>query len=150
MIVGTIHNTEDSAFLLKMNKVLRFLQNTDLEGLPVGQIVLEPDSIIVYVQEYTTSPASELLFETHQKFIDMQVMVSGEEMIAYAPKADLKPKGAYDSAKDIAFFEEPEKVTTISMHPGDYAVMKPEDGHKPRCILSQACKVKKIVVKMHV
>ena len=150
MLVGTIQNTEDSAFLIKMNRVLHFLQDTDLAGLPVGQILLEPDSIIVYVQEYTTSPASELLFETHEKFIDMQVMVSGQEIIAYAPKRGLKPKGTYDNAKDIAFFEEPEEFAAIAMHPGDYVVMKPQDGHKPRCVLSQPCKVKKIVVKMHV
>ena len=150
MIVGTINSQIDAGLMLKMNKVLTFLQSTNLNNLPVGQIVLEPDSIFVYVQEYTTKPFLELPFEAHKKFIDMQVLVSGEEIIAFAPRENLKAQSTYDKDKDIVFFEEPEEFGSIPLHPGDFAVMGPKDAHKPRCNMNQACPVKKIVVKIHI
>jgi len=150
MIVGTIQDQQDAEFAVKMSKVLYFLQNTDLSSLPVGQIVLEPEAIIAYVQEYTTQPASEIPFEAHEKFIDMQVVVSGQEIIAYAPQSRLKAKGKYNSTTDTIYFEEPEEFGTLPLYAGDFVVMNPTEGHKPRCMMAQACPVKKIVVKIHV
>lgn len=48
--------------------------------------------MVANVQEYTTYPASEASFETHEKFFDIQYMASGREMFGVCKRDGLKVK----------------------------------------------------------
>ena len=51
------------------------------EGAAVGKYDLE-NGAYVSVQEYTTKARSEAKYEAHKKFIDIQMILSGKELIA--------------------------------------------------------------------
>lgn len=105
----------------------------------------------VSVQEYQTKSAEEGKFEGHQKYIDIQYIVSGSEAMEVC---DLSRTGAlteYDTEKDCQFFTAEEKTTRLSLKAGDYAVFFPDDIHKPGLSPNgEAVSVKKIVVKVKI
>ena len=107
------------------------------------------EGIKAMVQEYTTVPASEKRFETHEKFFDIQYLVSGEEMIGICKREDLAFADGSEE-KDLFFYATPELTGEILLRAGDLVVVAPEDAHRPGCIAGKAMPVKKVVVKIYV
>lgn len=132
----------------KIERALEFLRTTDFTGMEPGKIQIDGDRIYAEVQEYTTKRAEECRFETHRKYYDIQYVAEGEEYFGYIPLAELETDTGYDEEKDLEFYKEPENPGWIHLRRGDFAIVSPEDGHKPRCIGDAPCKVKKIVVKV--
>ncbi|MCB2358593.1 YhcH/YjgK/YiaL family protein [Clostridium estertheticum] len=128
----------------------KFLKRSDLDTLPVGPIALDGEDVVAYIQHYDTLDAKELNFETHDKFFDIQFVISGKEMFEIISRDGLTPVSPYDKLKDICFYEEPEESGNILIGPGDYVVVGPEDAHKPRCMAYVPTAVKKVVIKVRV
>ena len=105
--------------------------------------------MVANVQEYTTYPASEASFETHEKFFDIQYMASGREMFGVCKRDGLKVKERIEE-NDLIFYQEPEFSGSVLLEEGDLIVVAPEDAHKPRCVAGAPCQVKKVVVKVAV
>lgn len=134
----------------KFIKAYQFLRTEELDALPVGITEIEGKEIFANVQEYTTMPWEDCQFEAHDQYFDIQYVVSGKEWFGYAKRENLKESISYDSENDLLFFEEPENCGKILLEAGDFAIVPPEDAHKPRCIVDECCKVKKIVLKVKV
>lgn len=132
----------------KFKLAYKWLKETDLEATPVGNYPLA-EGIRAMVQEYTTVPENEKRFETHEKFFDIQYLVSGEEKIGICKREDLKATEG-NAEKDLFFYEAPELAGEILLRAGDLVVVAPEDAHRPGCIAGKAMPVKKVVVKIFV
>lgn len=133
----------------KFQTAFDFLRRKDLDQLPEGWVELE-HGVRASVQRYTTSPAVELDFETHEKYFDVQYMVDGIELVGVVNVRDLIGKIPYDSEDDIAFFHDPEHSGAVLLRTGDFVVLSPQDAHKPRCAAGAPMAVNKIVVKVPV
>lgn len=134
----------------KFAKVYEFLRTNDLAALPVGITEIDGKEIYANVQEYTSMPWENCAFEAHDRYFDVQYVVSGKELFGYVKRDGLKEKAPYDAENDLVFFEEPYCSGQILLEAGDLAIVPPEDAHKPRCIAGESCKVKKIVVKVRI
>ena len=132
----------------RFQKAFRFLKNTDLLALPVGNVPIDGENIYANVQSYRTMEPSDCPFEGHKKYFDIQYVAEGEEFFGYIPLSELEEDTGYDETRDLEFYKEPENPGWIHLRKGDFAIVSPEDGHKPRCIGDAPCKVKKIVVKV--
>ena len=126
----------------------KFLERPGLATLPLGRHDIEGDSVYVLLQKPMTRPPAEGKFESHQKYIDIQFLIAGEEVIGLAPVESLKVTTPYDEAKDIAFYAVAEKFQKISLKPGQFAVLFPADGHMPLCPAGQPMEIYKAVVKV--
>lgn len=135
--------------LPKFRTAFAFLRREDLAGLPEGWRELE-NGVRASVQRYTTMPAGELAFETHECYYDVQYLVQGIEKIGVTGRRGLTEKTAYDLMEDITFYNEPEHSGTVLLQPGDYVILSPDDAHKPRCCAGEPAPVLKIVVKVPV
>ena len=124
-----------------------FLRRSDLTELDEGEYPVYP-GVTAYVQRYTTSPAEALDFETHNKYFDIQYVVSGLEAIGVIPRRCLSEQTPYDSARDIQYWHEPDFAGSVVLYPGDYAVLPPEMAHKPRISLGEDRPVRKVVIKV--
>ena len=133
----------------KFKTAFAFLKRSDLAALPVGWIDLE-HGVRASVQEYTTQPAGELDFETHEKYFDIHYMVKGVESIGVCIRDGLKSKIPYAAENDIAFYHDPEHYGEVFLREGDYAVVGYEDAHKPHIAPGKPMAVKKIVIKVPV
>lgn len=134
----------------KFKKAFEFLRTTDLKNLPVGKAEIMGDEIFASVQEYTTMAADTCKFEAHDKYFDIQYVVSGMEQFGYVSRDGLEVDTPYDEVNDLIFYKDPEHFGSVLLNEGDFAIVPPEDAHKPRCIEKTPCSVKKIVVKVRV
>ena len=119
-------------------------------GLEDGRHEIAGDQVYALMITHQPKPVPECRFETHQRYADVVYLVSGSEMIGYAPAESLEPEGTYDAEKDLAFYGQPEFFTPVLLKAGMVAVFYPEDGHMPGCIYEREEVVKKIVVKVRV
>ena len=80
-----------------------------------------------------------------QADIDIQIPLSGTEIMGYTAAKDCIPADApYNAEKDITFFEGLAE-TYITVKPGMFAIFFPQDGHAPG-ITPEG--VKKVIVKV--
>jgi biofilm protein TabA len=112
-----------------------------------GRVSLDGDNLFALVQSYQTAPAATKMFESHRVYADIQYLVSGEEVIYTAPLDRLQVTTAYSSANDAALYSGPDD-TPLRLRPGDFAVLHPQDGHKPCCLWNAPTAVKKVVIKV--
>lgn len=131
----------------KFRKGYQWLRETDIHSLPEGSYPVVGEDVVAHVQEYTTFPADQGLFETHEKYFDIQYMVSGKEQFGICKRDGLIVKERKEE-NDLIFYEEPELSGTVLLLEGDFIVVAPEDAHKPRCVAGEPCKVKKVVIKV--
>ncbi|OHE21387.1 MAG: hypothetical protein A2540_01230 [Sulfurimonas sp. RIFOXYD2_FULL_37_8] len=104
----------------------------------------------VLEQVYSSKEREECFFESHKKYIDMQFIVSGEEIIEVANSKYLICIQAYDEEKDIAIYKNTKETSLIFLKAGDIAIFYPQDAHMP-CIKANKCdKVVKVVVKVKI
>ena len=81
--------------------------------------------------------------------MDIQYIVSGEEILGWAPAGRMVISEAYDTEKDVCFGTVPKgEITPVYLQAGQVAVLYPEDGHAPKLAAGSPSAVIKIVVKI--
>jgi biofilm protein TabA len=110
------------------------------------------DGAFALEQVYLSKPRSEAFFESHKKYIDVQVIVAGDEFIEVVDIAKLKLKEDKTPAKDVLIYEMAEagSVTALRLGAGEAAVLFPVDAHMPTVAIKEPALVRKIVVKVPV
>ena len=68
-----------------------------------GRIEIDGERIYASVAGYETGSRAERRFEAHRRYIDVQVLLAGEETIDVALDGDLPVLEAYDDARDVMF-----------------------------------------------
>ncbi len=132
----------------KFSRAYKWLAETDIAALPEGAYPIGDDgAVTANVQLYTTYPASEGSFETHDKYFDIQYVVSGKEQFGICKREGLQVKKEMPE-NDLTFYEEPALSGSVLLLPGDLIVVAPEDAHKPRCCADGCEPVRKVVVKV--
>jgi YhcH/YjgK/YiaL family protein len=150
LINGTLAQKEPYP-LERLDKALGFLAETDLLSLTPGSVIpIDGDNIFMQVQEYLTRDPVSFRFETHDNYYDIQYVVKGVEYIEYLPRNLLSAPEAYDPVRDITFYGDVVSLSgRILLRAGDFAVISPFMGHKPRCgIGDEGETVRKIVIKV--
>ena len=99
-------------------------------------------------EEYNTKLVSR--FEAHRKMVDVQIVISGAELIHFAPITDkFVVEEQYDKTRDIMFMTG-EVKDTILLKAGEACVIGPELAHMPGMAVNGSEHVKKIVLKIPV
>lgn len=132
-----------------LRKGIEFLRRPDIHLLADGRVEIDGDRVFALVQQYETLETDPPKFEYHRKYIDIQYIVSGEEVIGWAPAGRMTVTEAYDAEKDICFGSVPKgEMTSVYLKAGQLAVLYPEDGHAPKLAAGRPSHVFKIVVKV--
>ena len=128
-----------------------FLEKAVAEALPVGRYEIDGDNVYAMVQAYDTKPSEAGSYEAHERYIDLQYVMSGVEKIEFLDIAKATVKIPYDPAKDAAFYADSDLAGVAVLEAGDYCIFFPHDIHKPARIFGDtSAPVKKIVVKIKV
>ena len=109
-----------------------------------------PGGVYAMEMAYQTKPRPEGFFETHRKYIDVQVIVAGDELMEVAAAAQLGITQAHDEAKDLTKHADTGAASVLRMRTGDAAVFWPEDAHMPALAVKGPALVRKTVVKVPV
>ncbi len=108
------------------------------------------DGVFAVVGSYPSKSAIGAEMENHQKYTDVQFLLSGEEQIGFQPlDADLEETIPFNNEKDIAFF----KATAydrITLRPGVFSLFPAKEYHMPQLqsVEGQPVDVTKVVVKI--
>ncbi len=129
---------------------LEFLEKADLAALSPGRHEINGDSVFATVSKSPSRAPETAQFESHRKYIDIQCLIAGAEIIGVAPVDQLTVCSPYNEAKDIMFYSLPKQFENIEMHPGHFVVFFPEHGHLPLCHFNGVHEIHKVVVKMKV
>lgn len=129
------------------DKAFCFLQDTKLDELKTGRYPIIGDTLFVMVQEYQTQDRRERNYEAHRKYIDLQYVISGEELIGVSALNRVSLTREYDAGKDIAFYETEEGEFRVATN-DVFFIFFPEDAHMPCIKKGKDCIVKKIVLKI--
>ena len=155
MFIGSVHHLEDGHvnYPEAIWKSLEYLRDHDFTKMADGSYDVDAAGRIkANVQRYTTRPVSECRPETHQKMVDIQYIVEGEEYMGWCPiSPDLVVSEEYDEKKDVGFYAALVPDSDIVLVPGGFAVLYPEDVHRPQGAVEDAPQqVTKVVVKIPV
>ena len=145
MILDTLENFGKYVSLNPLfPKVLEYLQNTDLMAQEPGCVNIDGNKLFVNHNVAKGKTVDQATMETHNAMIDIQIPLSCPEVIGYIPRQYLS-RAEYDATKDITFYlDRPEQYITV--HPGEFVIFFPEDGHAP-CI-SPVPEYKKVIFKI--
>jgi len=152
MIIGQLSNIENELALYPagLQSGLKFLLETDLSLLALGRHEILDSRIYAMVAEYETQPKEQRRPEAHEKYLDIQYICSGQEMIGSGPVVAVSPVDEDClKARDVIFYKGLTAETEIILSQGMFAVYFPWDAHRPNCSAGEkACQVRKVVVKI--
>lgn len=102
-------------------------------------------------QAYYTKARPEGFFESHRRHIDVQVVVSGREVIEVIDAARAPVHAPYDPERDFTHHASVAGASVVRLESGDVAVFFPTDVHMPGLREDGApVAVRKTVVKVPV
>ena len=148
MIIDKIENSKLYLRLSdKIAKAFAYIEETDFSKISAGKYEIVNDSIFALVQEYDTKEKSECKLEGHNKYIDVQYIINGVELIGIASLKKQQPVIKNDES-DFALYEGESEF--IRLDEGMFTIFFPDDLHMPGIKLNQISKVKKVVVKVKI
>lgn len=116
---------------------------------PDERITVDGDNIFINLSTYTNKNVSECLFESHKKYIDIQYVITGAELIDVCQTDTLKATDDRLDTDDIAFYENSDIFSTAYLTDGIFVVLFPGEAHRP-CVApdGKGIKTKKAVAKI--
>jgi YhcH/YjgK/YiaL family protein len=148
MIIDTLENLGKYVLLNPLfEEAVGFIKTHDLNAMELGKTELKGKDLIISIAQTTPKTKEDAKLETHHEFIDIQIPLSGVEIMGYTPEKDCTPaETPYNAEKDIAFFYGLAE-SYVTVKPGMFAVFFPQDGHAPGI---SATGVKKAIIKVRV
>ena len=128
-------------------KAFENIQFQNLETLEPGTYVIEENILKAIVSDKPGKNREESLnkFECHNKFIDIQLCIKGNEEIGWKPRhACSQIKNEYSAEKDVTFYSDAPDMF-FQLTDGQFAIFFPEDVHAP--MIGEG-NIKKMVIKV--
>ncbi|PVX41465.1 YhcH/YjgK/YiaL family protein [Pasteurella langaaensis DSM 22999] len=131
-----------------------YLNTLDLASLATGRHEIN-EHIFMNVMEVESEPAEARKSEIHRQYLDIQVLISGEEKMEYGVTqpnlADYEPYNEENDYQLTLAGKDIELKSTVVLRPKMFAVFLPYEPHKPCCnVADKVSKIKKLVVKIPV
>lgn len=133
----------------RITEAIEYLSKQDLANMPAGKYQVN-DDFYYMVQEYVSRSEADCHLESHQKYVDIQWIISGVEAIDCVSVEGLEVDKEYNPEKDVAFWKEPANMMRCVLNGGSYVVLWPENAHKPCIAVGTPAQVKKIVAKVKI
>lgn len=148
MEIGNLQNSERAERLHPAFKVLfDFIKRTDFNKLPAGKITVDGDNVFVMNLDIPGASQDSQPLEMHRKYIDVHVLLDGNERIGWKPLNEIEHyTQEYSEEGDCALSDDNPRFY-VDLRPGEYCIVFPEDPHAP-AISGQ--RIRKLIGKVKV
>lgn len=134
----------------ELNKIFKGIDIIieDLQYAKEGKHTYD-NGIYYTIDNYETSTSDNKKYESHRKYIDIQIILEGSEIISVKNTNNLSVCEEYDEDKDIIFYYG-DNGNNILLEKDDALILLPEDGHMPGLYANEFnnLKVLKAVIKI--
>ncbi|WP_461216031.1 NanQ anomerase/TabA/YiaL family protein [Lacticaseibacillus sp. GG6-2] len=134
MIISNL-NSLDTALLRKQpvfNEVFQYIETNDLKQLSEGRYDVGENGAFILIQKYQTRDEQDCKYESHRKYIDFQLILSGQELMRVKEIGEMVLSEDHFAESDAGFYELPTtEVIEKTFNTGEYAVFFPGDVHQP-------------------
>lgn len=146
MIIGKLEECEKVESLHPdFKEVFHYIRSHGLSKLSPRRISLKEGEMWIDTAAPELRESSGADLELHREYIDIQVVLEGEETYGWEAAGDLKAERIpYDAGRDIAFYKDRPRFY-FTLRPGEFVIFFPEDAHAP-CI--GRGQIKKLVAKI--
>lgn len=149
MIFGNIKNLTEFPYLEKgIQECFDYVKNHDLMAFEKGSHEIDGERFFVNIVEYTTTTAENRFWEAHKKYLDVHVMLHGEEQIDLNFIQNMDVKEFVE--KDDFLPMEGGKNSSVVLHDGDFLVCYPSDGHRTAVAVEEPSTIKKAIFKVRI
>ena len=151
MIVAKNTNAANyKGFSPLLDRALDLLTPEFLESVGTVTVHVDGDKLYATRNLFDTAPQEETFFESHKRYLDIHVVVRGEERMEIADPADLTLDEAKSNPEGdfYAFTEKSAEHQDLILTPGSFLVAFPDDAHRCRGQVKGVSHVEKIVFKI--
>ena len=128
-------------------KAFDYVKSHNLLDAPLGRIEVEGDALFINNSNTECVKAEKQVFEVHRKYIDIHVLLEGEETVGWKPLSDCRNETKpYNEDEDCALYDE-QAATYFKMQPGQILIVWPEDAHAP--VIGEG-KIRKLIIKVKI
>jgi YhcH/YjgK/YiaL family protein len=128
------------------DEAFAFLKGHDLSTLSTGKHGIDGENVYASVTESRSKDFDSTQWESHRKYIDLQYVIDGKELIGVEPVSKATVIKPYDEKKDVANYTADGKLYAAT--PGTFFIFFPSDAHRPNITPGGNKVVKKIVIKV--
>ncbi|EMI5803836.1 YhcH/YjgK/YiaL family protein [Klebsiella aerogenes] len=147
MIIGNIHHLQ-SWLPDALRQAIEHVKAHVNEATPLGKHDIDGNNLFYLISEDSTEPQAERRAEFHARYLDIQIVLRGQEGMTFSTLPAGEPQTDWLADKDIAFLAEGAQEKTVILNEGDFVVFYPGEVHKPLCAVGAPAKVRKAVVKV--
>lgn len=152
MIFGNLEFANRYDFLNeKLQKCFAYIKENNLKSFENGVYHIDGDDLFVNIVEYTTTTIENRFFETHKKYIDLHLMLIGEEEIHLNFLHNMTIKEEYSEEKEMILLEGnsiENSNSYVRLTENDFLICYPEDAHCTGVQTSKPQTIKKAIFKI--
>lgn len=151
MVFDSLENLSGYAALHPLfAKAFEYIQQTNIAEVEVGKYDIAEGLKAIYSDKPGISAEeSNAKFECHDKHIDIQICIKGNERIGWRSRNRCtKPKGEYNVEKDVNFYAD-EPTTYFELTDKQFVIFYPNDVHSPMIKVNDDS-IKKLVIKVKI
>ncbi|POT55039.1 YhcH/YjgK/YiaL family protein [Citrobacter amalonaticus] len=148
MIVGEVRTLPDAGLHPVLEEALTLALAVRPQEKAPGCYELQGDNIFMNVMQFATQPSAQKKAELHERYIDIQLLLAGDEQIYYGLAGSARQCEEMHVEDDYQLCREIAGEQRITLKPGMFAVFMPGEPHKPGCVVQATMDIKKVVIKV--
>ena len=160
-IFGNVETVKEQINYKKFEKAFLYIQKLQdkntLEYKSLANIGLDEcnkivldENCFVLEQAYITKDKKDCFFESHRKYIDIQYIFEGSEIMEVEDINKLQITQEYNESLDFAKYEQKPNSSTLIINENELAIFYPNDAHMPCIKVDNNQKIIKAVFKIAV
>ncbi len=127
MIFGNMSQEETYSFLPKaLKECFEYADSHDLAGFEKGSHPIDGERLFVNIVEYETTSAENRFWEAHRKYLDLHLLLDGQEQIDLNFIENMTPKEFVEADDFLPLTGEPNCHAVLRK--GDFLICYPGDG----------------------
>jgi YhcH/YjgK/YiaL family protein len=151
MIIDSLENAAKYTCIHPLfAKAFEYIASVDLANIEIGKYEISDGLLAIFSDKKGMAAAESIAkFECHNKNIDIQLCISGNETFGWKPRQHCtKLKGDYNADKDVSFYEDAPDMF-FQLTDGQFAILFPEDVHAPMIAVNDNS-IRKLVIKVRI